>query len=150
MVKLAQEKQNSERNSKSHLRKEMLLLKNANMVSLAARNSMDEYTDEEIIVQTILELILCSLIGVYYQTLSGAPAPAEYPKPSLFSIVQPRHSCSRTNKLVFHDTEVLTCNQKTRIQLQMPSTNQNEQNQLKMKFQPYLDTKIGVFFIQFN
>ncbi len=30
---------------------------------LATRNSMDEYTDEEIIIIDVLELILCSLMS---------------------------------------------------------------------------------------
>ncbi len=91
----------SERNSKKRKIEKCIktLLKVWNMVSLAARNSMDEYTDEEIIIiddfradsMQFNELLI--LLDPYH----SAPAPARISK-QVYSASFSNHNCSRTNR----------------------------------------------------
>jgi hypothetical protein len=105
-----------------------------NMASLAARNSMDEYTDEEIIIiddfradsMQFNELLI--LLDPYH----SAPAPARYRNKFIQYRLAIITAPEPIENLYFMTQEDVTqLERRLEFKLQVTSTNQNEQNQLK-------------------
>ncbi len=95
-------------------------------------------------VLTYAVYLLLILLDLLSQRTSNFQLDTE----TVYSASFSNHNCSRTNrKTVFHDTRRCNASRRREDQnLLLATSNQNEQNQLKMKFSLILDTKLVSFY----